>query len=62
MPVVRNLLTGLHKPPKGERQFRYLGSYRVERVEPLSQTEWSLLPMEVGPPLRLVDCPSLIIP
>jgi hypothetical protein len=43
-PQLRNLFAGLPKRShKDERNFRYLGVYRVSRVEPLSTAEWGTL-------------------
>ncbi|KAJ3561277.1 hypothetical protein NP233_g10288 [Leucocoprinus birnbaumii] len=43
-PKMRNLFVGLPKRShKDERFFRYLGVYRVSRVDPLSVNEWKTL-------------------
>lgn len=51
-PQLRNLFVGLPKRNnKEERYFRYLGVYRVSRVEPLSVDEWKSLDSSVSPML-----------
>ncbi|KJA29249.1 hypothetical protein HYPSUDRAFT_32651 [Hypholoma sublateritium FD-334 SS-4] len=41
--ITRNLFVGLSKGQGKHRIFRYLGKYRVSRVEPLSCEEWATL-------------------
>ncbi|KXN89912.1 hypothetical protein AN958_04916 [Leucoagaricus sp. SymC.cos] len=44
IPQLRNLFVGLPKRShKDERYFRYLGVYRVSRVDPLNVAEWTSL-------------------
>jgi len=44
IPKLCNLFVGIPKcGNKGERYFRYLGVYRVSRVESLNVSEWEAL-------------------
>ncbi|KAF8973914.1 hypothetical protein BDZ97DRAFT_1912366 [Flammula alnicola] len=45
-PVTRNLFVGLPKSQTRGRSFRYLGKYRVNRVQPLTVEEWNTLSRE----------------
>lgn len=48
-PQLCNVFVGLPKRSnKEERFFKYLGVYKVSRVEPLSVDEWQSLPLEVS--------------
>ncbi|KAF8807520.1 hypothetical protein BYT27DRAFT_7189593 [Phlegmacium glaucopus] len=44
--AIRNLFVGLPKTVTNNRRFRYLGTYRVTRVDPLSIDEWGMLSAE----------------
>ena len=53
--AVRNLFVGLPKTAM-DRRFRYLGSYQVTRVDPLSVDEWAMLSAEVSTTSRHKFC------
>lgn len=44
--AIRNLFVGLPKTVMNNRRFRYLGKYRVTRVDPLGIDEWAMLSAE----------------
>ena len=46
--AIRNLFVGLPKTVMNHRRFRYLGKYKVTRVDPLSVDEWAMLTTEVS--------------
>lgn len=46
--AIRNLFVGLPKTGMNSRRFRYLGTYRVTRVDPLIVDEWAMLSAEVS--------------
>ena len=46
--AIRNLFVGLPKTVTSNRRFRYLGKYKVTRVDPLSVDEWAMLSPEVS--------------
>ena len=46
--AIRNLFVGLPKTMMENRRFRYLGKYKVTRVDPLSVDEWALLSADVS--------------
>lgn len=46
--AIRNVFVGLPKTVMDNRRFRYLGKYKVTRVDPLSVDEWAMLSAEVS--------------
>jgi len=46
-PEIHNVFVGVKKTAKDNRRFKYLGTYRATRVEPLSVEEWHSLDLKM---------------
>lgn len=54
-PTILNVFVGTKSPGQSKPVFKYLGLYRVSRVEALTVEEWLSLPLKVSM-IRLPSC------